>query len=205
MKRVVSVSILSFLALFGGYKFFTKVNLNPEHQVGDVVDSLNGVDVFYNGGVNNVSGRELAVDGYNIGLKYQCVEFIKRYYYEHFNHKMPDSHGHAKDFFDHEIASGELNKKRGLLQYKNGIGDLPKVGDIVVYDWSLLNPYGHVSIVSEVDLQDKTIEIIQQNPGPFSSSRERYAIENSKSGWLIANDRILGWLHKDGHEKKIES
>lgn len=49
---------------------------------------------------------------YNIGLKYQCVKFVKRYYYEHLNHKMPDSYGHEKDFFDNTIADGQLNKKQ---------------------------------------------------------------------------------------------
>jgi hypothetical protein len=60
--------------------------------------------VYYNGGVANVVGRNVSVDGYNLGLKYQCVEFVKRYYYQHLGHKMPDTYGHAKDFFDRNVA-----------------------------------------------------------------------------------------------------
>ena len=70
---------------------------------GDPLDSLNGVVVYCNGGFSGNSGRNM-VDGYNIGLKYQCVEFVKRYYFERFDHRMPNSYGHAKDFFDSTVA-----------------------------------------------------------------------------------------------------
>jgi hypothetical protein len=65
-----------------------------------VVDTLNRVKVYYNGGVSNSEGRNLTQEVYNIGVKYQCVEFIKRYYYEHLHNKMPDNYGNAIDYFD---------------------------------------------------------------------------------------------------------
>ena len=75
------------------------------YHVGDIVDSYNGVPVYYNGDVGHVLERNTTSDGYNLGLKYQCVEFVKRYYYAHFDHKMPDAMGDAKDFFDCEIQT----------------------------------------------------------------------------------------------------
>ncbi|WP_413044376.1 hypothetical protein [Pseudomonas sp. YJ42] len=62
-------------------------------------------------------GRNLTQDGYNLGLRYQCVEFVKRYYFERHGHRMPDSYGHAKDFFDPQVGDGALNARRGLLQF----------------------------------------------------------------------------------------
>ena len=47
-------------------------------EAGDKVDELDGVAVYYNGRISNVSGRNTAPDGYNIGQKYQCVEFVTR-------------------------------------------------------------------------------------------------------------------------------
>ncbi|OCG61857.1 hypothetical protein [Gilliamella sp. GillExp13] len=74
--------------------------------------------VYYNGSINNVRGRNIAKDGYNLGLKYQCVEFIKRYYYQRFNHKMPNSYGHAKEFFDPSIVDGKwIIEGFGVLGY----------------------------------------------------------------------------------------
>ena len=171
-----------------------KINLNPNYEIGQKIDSLNGVAVYYNGGVGNVDGRALAKDGYNIGLKYQCVEFVKRYYHEELNHKMPDSYGHAKDFFNSQVKDGKINKQRNLKQYNNPSKSKPKINDLVIYSGTTLNKYGHVSIVSNVS--ENEIEIIQQNPEPFGSSREKYKLLNNDGNWKIENDRILGWLRK---------
>jgi len=51
----------------------TRFNPNSQHAVGDRIDELNGVAIYYNGGVNTVQGRNLSKDGYNLGLRYQCV------------------------------------------------------------------------------------------------------------------------------------
>jgi surface antigen len=171
-----------------------KINLNSNYEVGQKVDSLYGVAVYYNGGVGNVDGRALSKDGYNLGLKYQCVEFVKRYYYEELNHKMPDSYGNAKEFFNSHIKDGEINKQRNLNQYKNPSKSKPKANDLVIYSGTTLNKYGHVSIVSKVT--ENEVEIIQQNPGPFGNSREKYRLQNDNGNWKIDNERILGWLRK---------
>jgi len=193
-KRWISLLIGMLILSFGGLWIFKKSNLNTRRSVGQKIDSLNGVDVYYNGGVDNVKGRNITADGYNLGLKYQCVEFVKRYYYEHLQHKMPDSYGHAKDFFDKSLKDGQKSKKRDLHQYTNPSNTKPKVGDLLIFDGTALNKYGHVAIISAVRATE--IEIIQQNPGPFSQSRETFKLHNKDGKWEIKNRRILGWLRK---------
>ncbi len=107
---------------------------------------------------------------------------------------MPDSYGHAKDFFNSNLKDGERNKQRNLNQFTNPSKSKPQKNDLVVYSETTMNKYGHVSIISNVT--ENEIEIIQQNPGPFGKSREKFdlTIENGK--WKIKNDRILGWLRK---------
>lgn len=165
-----------------------------ERKVGDVVDELHGVKIFYNGSVGNTNGRRRAPDGYNYGLGYQCVEFVKRYYYEKLGHRMPDTWGHAKDFYDSKIDNGDLNPARGLLQFRNGGGEKPVTGDLLVFGPTLTNQYGHVAIVSEVN--GDTIEIAQQNPGPFGKSRVRMKLEKNRAGWRVSSDRVQGWLRR---------
>jgi surface antigen len=195
IKRWTYLLIGLLILAFVGLKVAKKFNFNSNFSVGQQIDSLNGVFVYYNGGVDNVDGRNTTADGYNLGLKYQCVEFVKRYYYEHLNHKMPDSYGHAKDFFDNSIADGQLNKKRNLTQFENPSQTKPKVDDLLIFDGTTFNKYGHVAIVANVT--DNDIEIIQQNPGPFSKSRETYQLDNKNGKWEIENKRILGWLRKN--------
>jgi surface antigen len=194
-KRRTYLLIGLLLFLFSGIWAFKKFNFNSEYTVGQPLDSLNAVYVYYNGGVNNVTDRNLTADNYNLGLKYQCVEFVKRYYYEHFKHKMPDSYGHAKDFFDAELKDGQKNEKRDLTQYSNPSTSKPKIDDLLIYSGTIFNRFGHVAIVSNVT--NNTIEIIQQNPGPFSKSREVFSIIEKDGKWIIDNNRILGWLRKE--------
>ena len=192
MKKRLLYFLLVGVGCFVVYKGLLRINFNQSYEVGQALDSLNGVVVYYNGAVDHTEGRNTSLDNYNIGIRYQCVEFVKRYYYEHLHHKMPDSYGHAKDFFNEEIPDGQLNKQRNLIQYRNGGVTQPFVDDLVVFAPTVFNSYGHVAIVSGVT--ENEIEIIQQNPGPFGKSREKFALVKTANGWKIANERILGWL-----------
>jgi surface antigen len=182
--------LLSFLAV----GVFNKHAVTGRYKFGDIVDSLNGVPVFYNGRVGNVSGRNTTKDGYNLGLKYQCVEFVKRYYYQHLKHKMPYSYGHAKEFFNHSVADGQLNKQRNLLQFSNSSGTRPQPDDLLVFDGTKYNKYGHVAIISNVT--DNKITIVQQNPGASASSRATFSMSKRNGRWRINNQQIIGWLRK---------
>ena len=193
IKKGLFVGLIA-VALFLVFKGVKKIDLNSDYSVGQPIDSLNHVMVYYNGGVDNVVERNTE-EGYNIGLKYQCVEFVKRYYYEYYKHKMPDSYGHAKSFFDKAVPDGEINKQRNLIQYSNPSSAKPKKGDLLVMSGSLLNRYGHVAIISNV-LEDQ-VEIIQQNAGPFTATRELFELTQLPDGnWKMEHNRIIGFLRK---------
>lgn len=194
MKRWLFILVGLLTLVFIGFWSVKNFNFNGNYTVGQKIDSLNRVIVYYNGGVNHVKERNTTKDGYNIGLKYQCVEFVKRYYYEYLNHKMPDSYGHAKSFFNKELKDGALNEQRNLIQYTNQSNTKPKVNDLLIFGGTIYNRFGHVAIVSKVN--DSTLEIIQQNPGPFGSSRASYKLEKIGNKWEIMDSQILGWLRK---------
>jgi surface antigen len=190
MRRLLI--ILSLFALLGGLAWHFKADLpviaavSPEP--GTPLDSLNGVIVYHNGSMSNVSGRNV-VDGYNVGLRYQCVEFVKRYYLEHYGHRMPNSYGHAKDFFDARVKDGALSVDRGLLQFTNPSASKPAVGDLLILDGWRGNAYGHVAIVSAVE--DRELEVVQQNTG---NTRGNYYLHLMDGKWRVESDRVLGWL-----------
>lgn len=194
LKKILFPLLSIVILIIGGYAY-KNLGINPLHKIGEPVDSLNHVIVYYNGRVGNVTERNTTADGYNLGLNYQCVEFVKRYYYKHLHHKMPNSYGNAKDFFNRKLTDVTFNKERGLMQYTNTSGSKPKVNDLIVFDASVWNSYGHVAIIARVT--ETAVEIIQQNPGPFGNSRETYALDYSGGKWTIENARVLGWLRKE--------
>lgn len=194
-KLLLIISTAAILGLLM-FRFYAakNFNLNPRYSIGQPLDSLHHVVVYYNGGVNHVSSRNMAGE-YNVGLQYQCVEFVKRYYLEALNHKMPDSYGHAKSFFDPNVKDGAMNPQRNLTQYANPSKVPPEVGDLMVMSGTLLNRFGHVAIISAVS--ETEVEIIQQNPGPFTPSREKLGLKKIGNGqWEIEEKRVLGWLRK---------
>jgi len=172
-------------------------NYKEANKQGKVIDNYKGVAVYYNGSVSNVKGRNVTKDGYNLGLRYQCVEFIKRFYYEHYDHKMPDSYGHAKDFINFSIPDGNFNEKRGLYQFRNGSIARPKETDIIVFGPTSFNSFGHIAIISKVT--SNSIEIVQQNPGARNPSRMNYSLHKTEGGWYIENSFVRGWLSKSLH------
>lgn len=194
MKYIKIFVLLTFVLLFN-FCSSTQVEKKYPFPIGFAIDSLNGVKVYYNGETETITGVNKSEDGYLLGLKYQCVEFIKRYYYEYLNHKMPNVYGNAKDFFKLDLADGETNSDRNLIQYTNPSKSKPKVSDIIVFSGTESNIYGHVAIISNVT--ENEVEIIQQNAGPFDSSREKFELKFQDNKWEILNKRILGWLRKE--------
>jgi surface antigen len=201
-KGLILLGVIVLMGVFGVTAFFRSETIQTSvgkvinnYEVGDTVDSFNEVPVYYNGAVSHTGKRHLSENGYNYGLSYQCVEFVKRYYYDYLNHKMPNTYGNAKDFFDVKLKDGQLNKDRNLVQYNNGSKTLPQVNDLLVFGAVTFNKYGHVAIVSKVDSTE--IEMIQQNPGPTAPSRVTYKVEKKNGKWFIDRSDLLGWLRKE--------
>ena len=192
-KSIFGVGLLSLIVT--GVLFYKKPQLFSSYELGDPIDSLNHVIVYYNGNTGTVIGRNTSVNGYNIGLKYQCVEFVKRYYYEFYHHEMPNSYGHAFSFYNKTLKDGVRNLERDLMQYTNPSATKPQVGDLIVMDAGSLSGFGHVAIVSEV--REDEVEIIQQNPGATASSRVWFDLNSSNGNFHIEHSRVLGWLRME--------
>jgi surface antigen len=189
---VVFLSAIIALVIYAS-KNKVKMSSSTSSEIGTELDRFNNVAIYYNGSIGNVSNRNVTADGYNLGLKYQCVEFVKRYYYEVYQHKMPNSYGHAKDFVQRNLADGAKNKDRNLTQYSNPSKSKPQVGDLVVFDGNAFNTFGHVAIVCNVD--ENEIEIAQQNVG--KSTRTHFSLNLQNNRWKLESSTCLGWLRQE--------
>ncbi len=162
-----------------------------EVGAGTKIDEYKGVAVYSNGSDYMSShGLNYSKDGYYYGYKWQCVEFVKRFYYEKYKYKMPDGAGNAKYFFNPMLQQGELNKQRGLVQFQNG-GDIkPAADDLLVFT---KGSYGHVAIICDVG--DDWVEVIQQNS---EVPRERFKLVVKDGRYTIRGDKEpAGWLRLD--------
>jgi surface antigen len=72
---------------------------------------------------------------------------------------MPNSYGNAKDFFDKNVQDGKLNRSRNLIQYQNPSATEIQEEDLIIFDGSVFNKFGHVAIVSKVS--ENEIELVQ--------------------------------------------
>ena len=68
----------------------------------------------------------------------------------------------------------------------------PEIGDLIIFDGSVFNSYGHVAIISNVT--ENEIEVIQQNCG--TSTRVNYGLIYENSKFTVKENSILGWLKK---------
>jgi surface antigen len=192
-KFIIFIGIICLLLL--GFYFYNPLKINyltkfNPVSFGEKLDDLNGIIIYSNGiDYSQSHGKHYHSDGYYFGHKWQCVEFVKRYYYLHLHHKMPNLYGHAISYFNPTIKHGQLNKERNLIQYQNGKNEVPKINDLMVFRYT---QYGHVAIVSKVE-KDK-IEIAQQNTGSKTRTTLDLTFENGK--YFVGDERTLGWLRK---------
>ena len=79
-----------------------------------------------------------------------------------------------------------------------GFVAMPNGNHMVTYELCVYNNGGADGNYDLYDepIFDDDIEIIQQNPGPFGSSRENYDLMYKDGKWRIDNNQILGWLRK---------
>lgn len=190
MKRVILLFVLLFFSVLTVIFFKKNIFYMPLFaKHGEVIDQLDGVNIYFNDWKVKSNEVNFASDGYRIGKKYQCVEFVKRYYYEHYNHKIPNVWGDAHDYYNPKLKDGAFNKDRGLVQYTNGSSTKPKKGDLLVYD---SGKHGHVAIVSQVS--ESSIAIMHQNASRLRPTRMKHSLKYENGLWTIDKKILVGWL-----------
>jgi CHAP domain len=170
-------------------------------RVGKSLDSYKGVAVYDNGlAFFRSHGKNFAPDGYYFGQKWQCVEFIKRFYYQAKGHKMPDAMGNAKSFFEPDLPDGSLNSRRQLVQFHNGSTHAPRPDDLLVFDDT---HFGHVGIITR--LGSNSLQIIQQNV--LFKTRQTFTVVTSNEHFYVTSPRRpAGWLRspENNHGERVD-
>lgn len=162
----------------------------PAQTCGQVIASYKGVDVFSNApfqaGLNDCETRG------QYGLRYQCVEFVKRFYSQALHVSGAIAwYGNAVDYYHTAEA-------KGLLRFPNGATAVaPEPDDIMVFSDYLTDTAGHVAIVTGV--ADGQVNLIEQNFSCTGTVSLALSRDPASGSWRVANRNgmpVLGWLRR---------
>jgi len=126
-------------------------------------------------------------------LQFQCLEFCERYLFVKYGIKNlpPVTNDCAFNCLK------EWDGIQGLKAYYNGTTKiLPKVGDILVFDKTATNPYGHVAVPKEINTNFSMIFFGQQNwpKEPVGHTKFHYNEDKTVIIEDYYNYKLLGWL-----------
>ena len=173
-KTKFRIAAMVFMALMVTSAFSSGVCGQVEASglpFGTLVGEYNGIIAYSNYENDYVSDEYNYVDDYNTGMKWQCVEYVNRYYYIIYGIGIRIPGTNAEDYY-------ATSSDRGLIAYPNGGTTFPQQGDVLCSDGGT---YGHVAIVREVT--SDSIHVIHQNWANTAAD----------------NDKIISMSVSDGH------
>jgi len=158
--------------------------------------SPRGVVAYSNCRAECVVPQSHEVDGTYTGLKWQCVEYARRWLLVN----------HGAVFGDVDIAADIWTKIDRLTKVAdqseiplaarlNGSPEPPRRGDLLIYAKALYDT-GHVAVVLGVDAARNLIRVGEQNfendPWSGSNAREIAYIERAGRVWVL-DPYLIGW------------
>ena len=166
---------------------------------GDVLGvSMRGVEAYSNCQSSCVIYDSNHWEGTYTGIKWQCVEYARRWLLINKGATYGDV-DIAADIWNKinhltDISTGSLLQ---LESYNNGSKQPPRVGDLLVYSREF-NDTGHVAIVMDADYENGVIKVAEQNynnqPWPDEYSRKIGLVMREGNYWL-QDKYLLGWKH----------
>jgi len=178
--KIILFSIISILLL---------TSFNKEKALGEV----NNVISY----ANNNSNKNNYINNIYTGLKWQCVEFARRYLIINYNITF-DSIDNAYNIFDLPyFISLKNNMMIKINKYVNGSKTPPMKDSLLIWNRYYKNT-GHVAIITNID--NDIITIAEQNYNNNSWNGNNYSRKLKivfNNGYYIMNNNILGWINYD--------
>ena len=129
------------------------------------------------------------------GIKWQCVEYARRWLLHEFDVVYGDV-DIAADIWGLENVTNPVSHESYIFtSIVNGATSLPERGDLLIYGKEYLGT-GHVAVVIDIDKQRSTVKVVEQNylnsnwKGNFS--REISYIKKHEHYWLL-DAYLIGW------------
>ncbi|CAF1138528.1 unnamed protein product [Adineta ricciae] len=158
----------------------------------------NNVEAYSNGNDSFISDEYSYLYGVFMGIKWQCVEYARRWLFQRKGCSFASVEG-AADMWTQldEVQRVEDKRCFPLRKYPNGSPSRPANESLLIYNRSATSmPYGHVAVI--VDVLSDVIRVAEENWDFYywmgNYSRE-IPYELISGGYFIRdNYPIIGWM-----------
>jgi hypothetical protein len=136
------------------------------------------------------------LNGTFTGIKWQCVEFARRWLLVEHGAVFEDVKT-ASDLWSEVQALTRISDRTQipLDNYLNGASEPPQAGDLLIYAKEYLDT-GHVAVVTEVELNNGSLELAEQNflnqKWPGNYARQVGLVQRGGRHWVL-DAYVLGW------------
>lgn len=159
-----------------------------------------GVEAYSNCRPDCVVYEPYHWNGTYTGIRWQCVEYARRWLLVHKGMVYGDVDIAADiwDSIDH-LTHVESGRKISLVSFPNGSVQPPRTGDLLIYDRAFLGT-GHVAVVTRVNLEEGHVEVGEQNFSnlPWAGGHARkIALKRSEDGYRLEDAYLIGWKHAE--------
>lgn len=137
-------------------------------------------------------------NGTYTGIKWQCVEYARRWLLVNTGAVYGDV-DIAADIWDKIDHLTDIKTKHPIpLEARlNGSTQAPEVGDLLIYA-KAFNSTGHVAVITGIDINNGLVEVSEQNFNneywPDDYARKIMLIRKGGNYWLL-DGYLLGWKH----------
>lgn len=158
--------------------------------------SKRGVKAYSNCNSNCVIFEPNTWNEVYTGIKWQCVEYARRWLLINKGAVYGDVDTAADIWKNiHYLTEVKTSKSLPLKSYLNGSRQAPRVGDLLIYSKEFNNT-GHVAVVIDVDYENSLVEVGEQNfrneKWPDNFARKIEYVKKGGSYWLL-DAYLLGW------------
>jgi trypanothione synthetase/amidase len=157
-----------------------------------------GVIGYSNGNDENISTELNFIGKIFTGLKWQCVEYARRWLVLKRELSFDGVEGAEDIWFLNHFLSVKDETKFKMLKTENGAIDPPSKNSIIIWKRSEPNPFGHVAVVSEVNKEVGFVKVAEQNvmndywPGEYARELK---LKFREGKWYIEDeDPLFGWI-----------
>lgn len=156
------------------------------------------VEAYSNCNSNCVIFEPNRTNGTYTGIKWQCVEYARRWLLINKGAVYGDVDIAADIWSKIDYLSDvETNKKLPLENHLNGSKQAPQPGDLLIYAKAFFGT-GHVAVVNGVNIEQGFVTVGEQNfnnqPWPANYSRKIELLNRDQRYWLL-DPYLLGWKH----------